>query len=125
MRAIDYVKAQPFNEPPEGDPVPADLRREAILDALRGVELGAYDQQTVYWVVNMLDAPMSRVIVSSPHAGNDDPACAGQRGDVRRRAMLSELAAMATGTPVSVLAPAHRRYQSHSSRLRGRRWSAR
>ncbi len=64
MRASDYAKAQPLEEPPEGDPVPVDLRRQAILDALRGVKLGAYDQQIVNWAANTLDDPTNRVIVS-------------------------------------------------------------
>jgi hypothetical protein len=63
MQARDYVKPEALNEPPQGGPVPLGLRRQAILDALQGVELGAHDWQTVDWLAG-LDEPTSRTIVS-------------------------------------------------------------
>ncbi len=63
MRAIDYTNAQPLEQAPAGAYVPNEMRRQAILDALRGVELGAYDQQIVTCMVNMGD-PVARAFVS-------------------------------------------------------------
>jgi hypothetical protein len=64
MRASDYAKAQPLEEPPEGEHVPVDLRRQAILDALRGAELGAHDRRIVDWMADRLDDSTSRTLVS-------------------------------------------------------------
>jgi hypothetical protein len=64
MRASDYAKAQSLNEPPEGDHVSTGLRLQAILDALRDVELGAYDHQIVTCMANMLGDPAARTLVS-------------------------------------------------------------
>jgi hypothetical protein len=64
MQARDYAKPEALNEPPQGDPVPPELRRQAILDALQGVELGAHDRRIVDWAANILDESTSRTIVS-------------------------------------------------------------
>lgn len=64
MRAADYAPKGPLERVPAGAYVPPGQRADALADALRGVELGAYDEQIVAWMVRMLDDPTLRTIVS-------------------------------------------------------------
>jgi hypothetical protein len=64
MRAHDYVKAEPLEQPPAGTYTPEGQRREAVLDALRGVELGAHDRRIIGWMTSRLDDATNRTIVS-------------------------------------------------------------
>lgn len=63
LRAISYAPAGPIATPPVSPYAEAEERREAVLDALAGLELGAYDLRIVEWFVNLDDSTL-RVLVS-------------------------------------------------------------
>lgn len=62
--ARQYTAVEPLHHAPSGPYVDRGRREEALADALRGVELGAYDEQIVAWMSSMLDDPTLRTIVS-------------------------------------------------------------
>jgi hypothetical protein len=64
MKARQYVAIEPLHEMPTGDYVDHGHREEALSDVLRGVELGAYDEQIKGWLVRHLDDPTMRTLVS-------------------------------------------------------------
>lgn len=64
MRARDYASINPLHAAPSGPYVDPGHREEALSDALRGVELGAYDEQIKAWMVRFLDDSTLRTIVS-------------------------------------------------------------
>jgi hypothetical protein len=59
MKARQYVAIEPLHEMPTGDYVDYGHREEALSDALRGVEMGAYEQ-IKSWLVRHLDDPTMR-----------------------------------------------------------------
>lgn len=62
--ARQYTAIEPLHRAPSGPYVDRGRREEALADALRGVELGAYDEQIVAWMLRMLDDSTLRTIVS-------------------------------------------------------------
>jgi hypothetical protein len=64
MKARKYVAIEPLQEAPTGPDVDPTDRAEALLDALRGVELGAYDNQAIGWLIMKADQPILRTLVS-------------------------------------------------------------
>jgi hypothetical protein len=64
MRAREYTPTTPLHTAPGGTYVTPGQRADALSDALRGVELGAYDEQIAAWMVRVLDDPTVRTIVS-------------------------------------------------------------
>jgi hypothetical protein len=64
MRARRYVAVEPLHTIPDGPYVDQGDRESALSDALRDVELGAYDKQIMGWLVRHLDNPTMRTLVS-------------------------------------------------------------
>lgn len=64
MKARQFVAIVPLHTAPRGPYVTPGEREEALSDALRGVVLGGYDEQIAAWMVQILDVPTLRVIVS-------------------------------------------------------------
>lgn len=67
MRASDYAPIKPLDSEPIGAQyrrVTREQREEALRDALRGIELGSYDERIVAWMLRMFDDGTLRTIVS-------------------------------------------------------------
>jgi hypothetical protein len=58
-----YAPAGPITESPSGGFAERNVREEAITAALAGVELGAYDERVIAWLLNG-DDPTLRTVVS-------------------------------------------------------------
>lgn len=63
MSAADYAPIQRLDHQPPGRYSPPEVREAALRDALRGVELGAYDERIIRWLVGWDDSTV-RTIVS-------------------------------------------------------------
>jgi hypothetical protein len=64
MKARDFAPVDALQTEPFGAVTDAEQRREALLDALRGVPMGTYDLRMVAWAVRTLAASTLRVLVS-------------------------------------------------------------
>lgn len=64
MKVSDYAPVEPLHREPEGAYVHPEVREAALRAALRGVELGAYDERIVAWMVRLFDDSTMRTIVS-------------------------------------------------------------
>jgi hypothetical protein len=64
MRASDYAPAERLDAEPTGPDVPPQQREEALWDALRGVELGDFDELTIGWLARNIGNPWLRAVVS-------------------------------------------------------------
>jgi hypothetical protein len=64
VKAGEYVDAVRHDEPPAGPPVTLAQRREALLDAFRGVELGRYDSELIGTLADLLLDEPARGLVS-------------------------------------------------------------
>ncbi|WP_327009479.1 hypothetical protein OHA72_20895 [Dactylosporangium sp. NBC_01737] len=59
-----YAPATRLDAEPSGPFTLDAVRVEAVRDALRGVDLGAYDERIITWMVRTLDDSTARTIVS-------------------------------------------------------------
>ncbi|GAA1797144.1 hypothetical protein HC028_19825 [Planosporangium flavigriseum] len=64
MKARHYAPIAPLETEPFGSYTEPEQREEALRDALRGVELGTYDQRMIDWTVKRFDNSALRVLVS-------------------------------------------------------------
>jgi hypothetical protein len=64
MRAGDYAPIVPLDTEPLGPLTDMEQRREALMDALRKVELGRYDEKFIDWLLTRLDNSAMRGLVS-------------------------------------------------------------
>jgi hypothetical protein len=64
MRARDFAPIKRLDEAPAGPYADAGFREEALSDALRGVDLGAWDELTIGFLVRHLDSVTMRTLVS-------------------------------------------------------------
>ncbi|NJC66518.1 hypothetical protein HC028_18695 [Planosporangium flavigriseum] len=64
MKARHYAPIAPLETEPLGSYTESEQREEALRDALRGVELGTYDQRMIDWAVKRFDNSALRVLVS-------------------------------------------------------------
>jgi hypothetical protein len=64
MRARDFAPVTPLDTEPLGPFTDPEQREEALRDALRGIDLGTYDQRIIEWTVKRFDNSMLRVLVS-------------------------------------------------------------
>jgi hypothetical protein len=64
MRAGDYVPIAPLDAEPLGPLTDMEQRRDALMDALRKVELGRYDEKLIDWLLTRLDNSAMRGLVS-------------------------------------------------------------
>lgn len=64
MKAHQFAPIEPLDTEPFGALTPVPQRREAFLDALRGVELGRYDDKLIEWLLERLDLTAIRALVS-------------------------------------------------------------
>ncbi len=64
MKISDYVPVGPLDREPGGGYVRPKAREAALRAALRGVELGAYDERIVAWMVWLFDDSTMRTVVS-------------------------------------------------------------
>ncbi|GAA1808172.1 hypothetical protein HC028_21625 [Planosporangium flavigriseum] len=64
MKARHYAPVAPLETEPLGSYTEPEQREEALRDALRGVELGTYDQRMIDWAVKRFDNSALRVFVS-------------------------------------------------------------
>ncbi len=64
MKVSDYVPVEPLDREPGGGYVDPEDREAALRAALRGVELGAYDERIVTWMVRLFDNSTMRTVVS-------------------------------------------------------------
>ncbi|MGC9666358.1 hypothetical protein ACNTMW_07345 [Planosporangium sp. 12N6] len=64
MRAQDFAPVAPLDTEPLGAFTDPRQREEALRDALRGIDLGTYDQRIIDWSVKRFDNSMLRVYVS-------------------------------------------------------------
>ncbi|GAA1822048.1 hypothetical protein HC028_23155 [Planosporangium flavigriseum] len=64
MKARHYAPVAPLETEPIGSYTEPEQREEALRDALRGVELGTYDQRMIDWAVKRFDNSALRVFVS-------------------------------------------------------------
>jgi hypothetical protein len=76
MKACHYAPVAPLETEPIGAYTDPELRKEALQDALRGIDLGTYDQRMIDWTVGRFDNSSLRVLVSwierARRAGMDD-----------------------------------------------------
>jgi hypothetical protein len=63
VKATDYASTRLLDQQPTGPHVPPAQREEALLDALRGVPLGAYDRHMIVWAARLWDDPTMRTFV--------------------------------------------------------------
>lgn len=61
MTAAQYAPARRLDEPPTGPVVTPEQREQALRDALRGVELGAYDWRVLGSLLRSMDARYSSI----------------------------------------------------------------
>jgi hypothetical protein len=64
MRAGDYAPIAPLDVEPLGPLTEMPQRRDALMDALRKVELGRYDEKLIDWLLIRLDNSAMRGLVS-------------------------------------------------------------
>lgn len=64
MKARHYAPVAPLDTEPLNSYTKPERREEALRDALRGAELGSYDQRMIAWAIRTLDDSTVRVIVS-------------------------------------------------------------
>jgi hypothetical protein len=64
VKARQYTEIKPLHEAPAGPRVDQGDREEALSDALRGAQLGAYDEQVIGDLVRHADDPFLRTLVS-------------------------------------------------------------
>jgi hypothetical protein len=64
MRARHYAPVAPLETEPIGPYTDPEQREEALRDALRGVELGTYDERMLAWTLKQFDNSTLRVFVS-------------------------------------------------------------
>jgi hypothetical protein len=64
MRARHYAPVAPLETEPIGPYTDPEQREEALRDALRGVELGRYDERMIAWTLKQFDNSTLRVFVS-------------------------------------------------------------
>ncbi|NJC72433.1 hypothetical protein HC031_22325 [Planosporangium thailandense] len=64
MKARHFAPVTPLETEPLGAYTDPAQRDEALRDALRGVELGTYDQRMIDWAVKRFDNSALRVFVS-------------------------------------------------------------
>jgi type II secretory pathway component PulM len=64
MKAQHYAPIAPLETEPLDSYTEPEQREEALRDALRGVELGTYDQRMIDWCVKRFDNSALRVLVS-------------------------------------------------------------
>jgi hypothetical protein len=64
MRARQYAPVAPLETEPLGSYTDPEQREEALRDALRGVELGRYDERMLAWTLKQFDNSTLRVFVS-------------------------------------------------------------
>jgi hypothetical protein len=64
MKARHYAPVEPLETEPLSSYTDPQHREEALRDALRGVELGTYDQRMIDWAVKRFDNSALRVFVS-------------------------------------------------------------
>jgi hypothetical protein len=64
MRAHHYAPIAPLDTEPVGPYTDPQQREEALRDALRGVDLGTYDERMIAWTLRTLDNSSVRVVVS-------------------------------------------------------------
>jgi hypothetical protein len=95
MKARQYTEIKPLHEMPAGPWVDQGDREEALSDALRNVELGAYDELIIGWLVRHTDNPTMRTLVSLIERVRD----AGAVGVVDLEAALQRRAQERPGRP--------------------------
>jgi hypothetical protein len=59
----DFASHQKIDLEPRGQATPKE-REQALMDALRDVELGAYDVRIMHWLLRMMDTSTLRVFCS-------------------------------------------------------------
>jgi hypothetical protein len=64
VRARHYAPVAPLETEPLGPYTDPEQREEALRDALRGVELGRYDERMLAWTLKQFDNSTLRVFVS-------------------------------------------------------------
>lgn len=64
MKAYEYTDVRPHDDPPTGPPVTLAQRREAILAAFRGIDLGRYDSELIGTLADLLLDEPARALVS-------------------------------------------------------------
>jgi hypothetical protein len=64
MSGGGYAPTGPIDEMPAGPYADYSVREEALSHALRGVEMGGYDELIKGWLLRHLDNPTMRTLVS-------------------------------------------------------------
>ncbi len=64
MKLSEYAPMEPLDHQPGGGYVDPQDREAVLREALRGVELGAYDERIVAWMVRLFDDSTMRTVVS-------------------------------------------------------------
>jgi hypothetical protein len=64
MRARDFAPVAPLEIEPLGAYTEPEDRDAALRDALRGIDLGTYDQRMIEWAVKRFDNSALRVFIS-------------------------------------------------------------
>lgn len=64
MKARQFVAAEPLHTEPATPWATPEDREAALVDALRGVELGAHDERIVDWMLRLFDVGTLRTVVS-------------------------------------------------------------
>jgi hypothetical protein len=64
MKVRDYVAVEPLHKEPPGAFVDRAGKEAVLADALRGVEMGSYDERIVRWLAGYADDSTLRTIVS-------------------------------------------------------------
>jgi hypothetical protein len=64
MKARHFAPVAPLETEPIGPYTDPEQREEALRDALRGVDLGTYDERMVAWTLKRFDNSTLRVLVS-------------------------------------------------------------
>jgi hypothetical protein len=64
MKARHYAPVSPLETEPIGPYTDPEQREEALRDALRGVDLGRYDERMIAWALKRFDNSTLRVFVS-------------------------------------------------------------
>jgi hypothetical protein len=60
MRARDFAPVAPLDTEPLGPFTDPEQREEALRDALRGTDLGTYDERIIEWTIKRFDNSMLR-----------------------------------------------------------------
>jgi hypothetical protein len=64
MKARHFAPVAPLETEPIGPYTDPEQREETLRDALRGVDLGTYDERMVAWTLKRFDNSTLRVLVS-------------------------------------------------------------